>query len=120
MRSSCESVHIISTVFQTEDSNDVLTINGIRYSNAYGKPNSMVNQIVPTNFTVYFMARSFSGWRDADVEFLLNWSCTQWGEWTPFYDGTCRTHVKRPSNNGQTTIGDLKYKSMSTCRKLLY
>ena len=71
-----------------------------------------MNQVIPANFTVHFssdLGGTFEG-------FILNWSCTQWGEWNPLYDGSCRSE-KRPANNGETTIGELQYKSNTICRK---
>ena len=70
-----------------------------------------MNQIVPNNFTVHFE----SGQSGTDKGFVLNWSCTQWGEWAQATDGTCNQEI-RPIENGENTIGNLKYrKNNSTC-----
>ena len=54
-----------------------------------------------------------------DEGFILHWSCTEWGEWTELYDGTCR-EGKRPVRNGTNTTGHLKFrKSMSNCGKFI-
>ena len=109
INSSCESIHIISTLFQTESSLDIVTIEGIEYSGS-----ATVNQIVATNVLVRFSSDAANSYQG----FILSWHCTQWGEWNPLFDGTCRTHVRRPISNGRTTIGDIKTKSMSPCCKL--
>ena len=118
VNSDCDTVHILSTFFKTHNDHagcgleftDKLTIDGIDY---FGK--QQVNQIVSGDFTIYF-ASDATG---TDEGFVLNWSCTEWGEWTQTFDGTCRD-VKRPIINGLDTIGHLKYRfSNSTCSKFL-
>ena len=110
INSDCETVHIISTLFKTYHSKDKVTIDGIEY---YG--DRKVNQIVSKNFTIYFA----SNLHYTDKGFILNWSCTEWGEWNKL-DGTCNEE-KRPIINGTETVGLLKYrKSNSTCSKLIY
>ena len=107
VNSDCESVHILSTMFATVGY-DKVTIDGKEYS---GK--TEINQIVPTNFTVYFN----SDYSETDDGFILNWNCTNWGEWSQAKDGTCNQE-RRPIRNGEKTKGHLKYRNNnSTCRK---
>ena len=95
-------------MFITEDGYDNVTIDGKEYSGE-----TEINQIVPTNFTVYFNS-DFSETHDG---FILNWNCTNWGEWSQAKDGTCNQE-RRPIRNGEKTNGHLKYrKNNSTCRK---
>ena len=110
VNSDCETVHILSTSFKTEKTYDKLTIDGIEYSGE-----RKVNQVLPNNFTVYYES-DYSG---TDEGFILNWSCTQWGEWTQASDWTCNQE-KRPIQNGTETIGRLKYKiNNSSCGKFI-
>ena len=70
--STCQSVHIVSTLFKTEERYDIVTIDGIQYSGRV-----TVNQVVPTNFTVNFVSdRSIT-----DDGFILSWRCTELGGW---------------------------------------
>ena len=105
--SNCESVHIISTLFKTTWISDRVIIDGMQYTGE-----TQINQIVPTNFTVYFVSDDYH----TAAGFVLNWTCTEWGEWTNLNDGTC-TMVKRPLYNGTTTTGHLKYRQ-TYCSKL--
>ena len=108
VNSDCETVHILSTLFKTERNDDEVTIDEIEYS---GEIN--VNQIVPSNFTVYFESDNYRTYNG----FILNWSCTQWGEWTQMdSDGTCNQEM-RPIQNGTDAIGHLKFRKNSTCGK---
>ena len=94
-------------MFKTNDYNDRLTINGIEYFE-----NAKVNQIVPQNFIIQFI----SDYNGTDEGFILNWSCTEWGEWTQVTDGTC-DYERRPIINGTNVVGELDQKSNSTCSK---
>ena len=108
INSNCETVHILSTLFKTETYWDKAIIDRIQYSG-----NTNINQIVSTNFTVGFL----SDGSITDEGFILNWSCTQWGEWTQSEAGIC-FQEKRPIINGRNTTGILKYNyKNSTCGK---
>ena len=78
----------------------MVTIEGMAYSGRM-----TVNQVVPNNFTVNFV----SGTVLSDQGFILNWRCTEWGEWNLASDGSCREE-QRPRINGLATIGHLKYR----------
>ena len=105
----CQSVHVTSELFEiTTGLNIRITIDEITYAD-----NGRVNQIVPANFTVRFSP----SWQRTDANFVLNWRCTNWGEWNRASDGTCREE-KRPVYNGENTVGHLKYRD-STCSKFL-
>ena len=107
VNSNCETVHIISTFFKTQTTYksigyyDKVTIDEIEYSGE-----QKVNQIVRSLFTIHFKSTAFG----EDEGFILNWTCTEWGEWNQALDGTC-TQEKRPVNNGTKTIGHLKTRS---------
>ena len=104
IKSGCETVHILSAFFKTEDGYDKLTIDGIEYSGE-----EKINQIVSNNFTVYFSSdRSVS-----DHGFILNWNCTEWGEWNRRSDGSC-IEEKRPNKNGTETIGHIKSREINS------
>ena len=79
-----------------------ITIDGIQYSGQ-----QKVNQIVPSNFTVYFSFET-----DTHKGFILNWSCIEWAEWAEWQasDGTCNEE-KRPIPNGRDAIGLIKYRT---------
>ena len=83
INSNCETVHILSTFFKTESYWDKVIIDRIEHS---GDKN--VNQIVSTNFTVEFL----SDGSITDEGFILNWNCTQWGEWTHRIDESGKDH----------------------------
>ena len=127
----CESVHMRSTMFKTPfgmswnsfksqlefitidttDNSDTTKYSGTR----------QIDIILSTNFTVSYHSIldrgdyiHYNG--NTEKVFLLQWSCTEWGEWTPTNDGTCR-HVIRPLHNGTRTKGALKYKRNETCSK---
>ena len=99
----------MSTQFKTYNWRDKVTIDGKEYSGV-----TEVNQIVNKNFTIYFQ----SDYYGTDEGFIIRWSCTEWAEWSRIIgDGTCNEE-KRPIENGQSTIGHLKYrKNNSTCGK---
>ena len=92
-------------MFKTENFWDKVIIDGVHYS---GDKN--VNQIVSTNFTVEFL----SDGSITDEGFILNWSCTQWGEWTQLEGGICYQQ-RRPINNGTDTVGNFKYRKSANC-----
>ena len=85
-----------------------MTVDELRYINE-----RQINQIVPANFTISLKLGDYTPTTS------LQWSCTQWGEWTPSNDGTCR-YVKRPLYNGTMTRGQLQYKLNQTCSKYLF
>ena len=105
--SNCESVRMRSTKFETEELFDPVTIGENIYSGTIE-----IDTILPTNFTVEFYSDEWG----TGEGFLLYWSCTQWGEWTPAYNGNCE-HVMRPLHNGTMTNGPMKYKRNKTCSK---
>ena len=87
----------------------MVTIDDVKYT---GK-SPIINQVVTSNFTVYFKSKG----EVEDDELQLEWHCTKWAEWASSQDGTCR-QIMRPLNNGSNTIGHLKYrKSNQTCSK---
>ena len=94
-----------STKFETEVEWDYVTIEEIKYSGTIE-----IDTILPTNFTVEF--HSDSGMTGEG--FMLDWNCTQWGEWER--SDTCG-YVMRPLHNGTMTTGKLKYKYNETCSK---
>ena len=106
-----------STLFETAEGwgfgvllqSDIVTIDETKYAGT-----TKIDTILSTNFTVTFNSDS----RRTGTGFVLHWSCTQWGEWEPSRDGTCR-HVRRPLQNGAMTTGRLMYKRNETCSKLL-
>ena len=111
--SGCESVHILSLIFNT-NFYDELTIDGIAYSG-----DEKVNQIVPADFTIRFISGGYGSYYGTNDGFILNWNCTEWGEWKNI-DGTCNQE-RRPINNGTTTVGNLKNKKIDAiCSKLLH
>ena len=93
-------------MFLIEKPGDVVTIGETEYTGE--------DTILSTNFTVAFQSDGFNTY-EFNTGFLLYWSCTQWGEWTPL-DGTC-SHVMRPLHNGTMTTGLLKYKRSESCSK---
>lgn len=102
---------MISTNFDTEGTFDYVAINDIKYSGTIE-----IDTIISTNFTVIFSSDSTATAKG----FILNWHClTQWEEWTPLGDGTCReTEGLLPPYHGP----DLKYRNKyrqrnETCRK---
>ena len=110
INSGCETVHILSSRFQTQRGYDFLRIDGIQYSG-----DQKINQVVSENFTIRFT----SDYSVTDDGFILTWECTEWGEWTDLA-GTCNQQ-RRPMNNGIKTIGNMKYrKSNYSCSKLLH
>ena len=115
--SSCDSVHVVSILFDLNPqilylSDDIVDEVRIDHVGYYGE--TVVNQIVPPNFTVTF----FSGEKYTAAGFVLSWRCTEWAEWNVLSDGTCR-QARRPLNRGTTTIinENFKYRTNSTCRK---
>ena len=90
-----------------------MVIDGITYSGE-----TQINQIVPNNFTVYFSSNNYTPKDFINEGFILNWNCSQWGEWAQEYvysEGTCKD-VRRPIENGINIVGRLKYrKANSTC-----
>ena len=91
---------------------DIVTIGETEYNS---RGTNQIDTILSTNFTVGY---NLDG-ENTDVinkGFLLNWSCTQWGEWEPLDNGNCGL-VKRPLDNGTMTTGRLKYKVSETCSK---
>ena len=102
--SDCESVWMKSPKFE---GNFVVIIGDISY-----RGEDEINTILPTNFTVAFL----SWGRASDRSFVLHWSCTEFGEWTPAIDGTCR-HVQKPLHQGTSANEFWKYKLFETCGK---
>ena len=100
VNSTCDSVHIMSTMFELQP-NASLTIDGIPYVG-----DREINQLVPKSFIIYF--NSF--YAVPDDGFVLNWRCTEWGDWTDL-SGTCN-QVRRPSTNEQNLIGELDYRKI--------
>ena len=108
INSDCETVHIISPVSTIYHNETRLTINEIIYSGE-----TRVNQIVSKDFEIYFTS-------SVNEILILNWSCTEWGEWNQASDGSCREEM-RPINNGAKTVGNIKYRNNnSTCSKSLF
>ena len=111
----CESVRLRSSMFELEEAEpwswgDSVTIDETRY-----KGTLQIDTILSSNFSVAYQLDGFN--TDViDKGFLLDWSCTQWGEWTQLDNGNCGL-VKRPLDNGTMTTGRLKYKVSETCSK---
>ena len=124
VHTDCESVRLRSSMFELELSDpgswgDIVTIGETEYTsrgNSYTSlSTNQIDTILSTNFTVGYNLDGVN----TDVinkGFLLDWSCTQWGEWEPLDNGNCGL-VKRPSDNGTMTTGPLKYKASKTCSK---
>ena len=109
VKSDCESVRMMSTLFKTEVG-DIVTIGKTEYSGT-----TKIDTISSNNFTVAFLSDSYGTSKGFD----LHWSCTQWGEWQPIRDETCR-NVRRPLNNGTMTTGLLMYERNETCSKFVF
>ena len=103
--SDCNSVHVKS--LSTLTKHEHVMVDDIRYQGG-----SQINQIVPTNVTVSITSGEY--WPTTS----LHWNCTQWGEWTPSRDGTCR-YVIRPLYDEAMTRGKFQYKLNQTCSKFL-
>ena len=112
VNSDCESVRMISPMFQTEAWHDYVTIDKIIYT-------GVINIILSSNFTVHFHSDDIG----TEKGFVLIWNCiSQWEEWTLLEDGTCRDAIgTQPPYNGP----DLKYwtkyrQSNRKCGKLAF
>ena len=104
--SDCKSVHILSTRPLKKKEN--VFVGDIKYE----RETSLINQVVSTNFTISM---------ESDDSISFHFNCTQWGEWHNFQDdGTCRTSVMRPLQNGKKSEGFIKYKFNETCRKFSF
>ena len=93
--------------FESYFDGDFVIIDKTRYTGTL-----QIDIILSTNFTVAFQADPLIHMKG----FVLNWSCTQWGEWARSKDGNCGYEM-RPLHNGTMTRGLLKYKSNETCGK---
>ena len=106
---------MISTMFETYSSygpDEFLTISDTKYNN-----NTVIDTILPTNFTVAFHPGGTS-WKG----FVLNWKClSQWEEWTPLGDGTCREVMgTQPPYNGPDFTYRTKYRRNNETCSMLY
>ena len=111
VKSDCDAVHIISSVYWGTPF-DVLTIDGIDYPRY-----TDVNQITSSNFDVYYSLDTRDLGAQPYSRFNLSWSCAEWGGWAQATDGTCNQE-RRPINNGENTIGRIKYRTTNfPCRK---
>ena len=102
---------MISTIFETEKY-DYVTIDDTKYSGS-----TAIDTILSTNFTVVFQSDE----SETDNGFVLNWNClSQWNEWTPLGDGTCKDAIgTQPPYNGSDLEYQTKYrKSNETCSTL--
>ena len=113
--SDCKLVRMISTMFETYSSygpDEFLTISDTKYNN-----NTVIDTILPTNFTVAFHPGGTS-WKG----FVLNWKClSQWEEWTPLGDGTCREVMgTQPPYNGPDFTYRTKYRRNNETCSMLY
>ena len=66
INTSCESVYIWSTLFETEDYYDKVLINQKMYSGE-----ASINEILPSSFEVYFTSDESV----TDNGFVLEWNC---------------------------------------------
>ena len=93
INSDCETVHIYSTFLATDDAGDYVTIDDIVYHSFM-----FVNQIVPQNFTVYFVSDLYK-MQVSDDGFILHWRCNYWNlywtEWIQTTDGSCNWERRR-------------------------
>ena len=104
---------MISTIFETENWYDFVTIGDTEYSGA-----KTIDIILPTNFTVAF----HSNFATTKKGFVLNWNClSHWEEWAFLDDGTCREAIgSQPPYNGPDRKYQTKYRqSNETCKQFL-
>ena len=101
-----------SIFFETEENYDFVTIGNFMYSG-----NTSIDSILLPNFTVVFQSDNMYPAKG----FILNWNClSQWEEWVPLGDGTCREAIgSQPPYNGPDIFYHTKYrKSKETCGRL--
>ena len=68
INTSCDSVYIWSTLFETEEYYDKVMINQKLYSGEVS-----INEILPSNFEVYFTSDESV----TDKGFVLEWNCNE-------------------------------------------
>jgi len=72
--------------------------------------------VVKSHFVIGLI-RTNPATSDINIEKVLNWSCTIWGEWQVANDGTCRDIIK--PRGFPTAIGRVKYRDGNyTCGTL--
>lgn len=92
---------------------DTVTIKDVSYSGEI-----TINRIVnDANFTITFQ----SGVWGTAAGFVLNWKCTEWGQWSVLADGTCRQVMKPRFDSSTMSHTYFRYrKSNKTCSELSF
>ena len=108
VHSDCKLVRIISAVFETKQMNDYVTIGDTQYSTL-----KHIDIIVSSVFQLEFTSKK----KSTDKYVVLNWSCLQFGEWTPVGLGTCLEVMKPfPEYNGENSEQHTSYRDVNrTC-----
>ena len=113
VHSDCEFVRILSSMMNTQEKYDYVTIGENEYSGT-----TSIDMILPTVFTVGFKSNK----QHTTKGFVLNWNCLEWGNWSSVGVGTCKETIRPfPEYNGTDAKEFTKYRDVNEdCSKFIF